>query len=183
MKNFFRAFCNYQQNDWYDFLFFVEFEINFVFNNFIIMISFLITKNYIFRSNFETFQSIKKSSTTRKKMKNVDVFVKKIEKLQKYFRSKLLWTQIKQKKQINARRHFAREFRVNDKIMLNVKFIKTIRFNKFLNYKNLDSYKIIEIINNCAYKLKLFKSMQSIFFVFHSWLLHLNESNSLFEQR
>ena len=58
-----------------------------------------------------------------------------------------------------------------------------MRFNKFLNYKNFDSYKIIEVINNCAYKLKLFESMQSIFFVFHSWLLHLNESNSLFEQR
>ena len=39
--------------------------------------------------------------------------------------------------------------------MLNVKNIKINRLNKSLNYKNMIFFKIIKIINNIIYKLKL----------------------------
>ena len=39
--------------------------------------------------------------------------------------------------------------------MLNSRNIRTIRLNKSLDYKNLGLYKIIRVINNIVYKLKL----------------------------
>ena len=51
--------------------------------------------------------------------------------------------------------------------MLNNKNIKINRSNKSLNHKNLDLYKIIKVINNIIYKLKLSKKINFIF-IFHS---------------
>ena len=134
-----------------------------------------------FKFKFSLF--IEENSATRRKMKNVDVFVKKIVDFQKYFCFELKWAQIKQKKYTNVHRYFVFELKINDKIMLNVRFIITIRFNKSLNHKNLDFYRIIKIIHNFAYKLNFFKSMKAIFSIFHLWLLHLNELKQLFEQQ
>ena len=51
-------------------------------------------------------------------------------------------------------------------IMLNVKNIKINQLNKSLNYKNTNPFKIIKIINNIIYKLKLLKEI-NIFLIFH----------------
>ena len=163
-------------------LFFVEFETNFVFNNFTIAASFLVIKKYIFRFNLKASKFIENNSSIKREMKNVDVFMKKIENFQQHFHFELIWTQIKQIKQINVRCHFVFKFRINNKIMLNFRFITTMRFNKFLNHKNLELYIIKKIINNVVYQLNLFESIKSIFSIFHFWLLHLNTSNLLLEQ-
>ena len=148
-------------------MFFVKFETNFVFNNFTIVVSFLVIKKYIFRFDLKISKFIENNSLIKREMKNVDVFVKKIENFQQYFHFELIWTQIKQIKQINARRHLAFELRINDKVMLNSRFITTMRFNKFLNHKNLEFYIIKKIINNVVYQLNLFESIKSVFSVFH----------------
>ena len=44
--------------------------------------------------------------------------------------------------------------------MLNNKNIKINRSSKFLNYKNLNLYKIIKVINNITLKLKLSKKIK-----------------------
>ena len=49
--------------------------------------------------------------------------------------------------------------------MLNNKNIKINRSSKFLNYENLKFYKIIKVINNIIYKLKLSKKIIFLFFV------------------
>ena len=59
------------------------------------------------------------------------------------------------------------EFRVGNRVILNIKNIKTKRNNKGLNYKNLGSFIIKRIINNTAYKLDLSCIMASIFLVFY----------------
>ena len=62
--------------------------------------------------------------------------------------------------------------------MLNNKNIKINRSSKSLNYKNINLYKIIKVINNIIYRLKLSKEI-NIFFIFYSRLLHLDNSDSL----
>ena len=52
-------------------------------------------------------------------------------------------------------------------IMLNVKNIKINRSNKSLNYKNINSFRIIKVINNMTYKLNLSKEINT-FSIFHS---------------
>ena len=50
-------------------------------------------------------------------------------------------------------------------IMLNVKNIKTNRSSKSLNYKNINPFKIIKVINNITYKLKLSKKINVFFYL------------------
>ena len=132
-------------------LFFVKFETNFIFNNFTIVVSFFVIKKYIFRFNFKISKFIENNLLIKCEMKNVDFFVKKIEKFQRHFYFELLWAQIKHIKQINIRRYFVFKFWINDKIILNFRFITTMRFNKFLSYKNFEFYIIKKVINNVVY--------------------------------
>ena len=52
-------------------------------------------------------------------------------------------------------------------IILDSRNIKIIQPNKFLNYKNLGSFRIIRVINNIVYELELSEEI-NIFFVFYS---------------
>ena len=51
--------------------------------------------------------------------------------------------------------------------MLNAKFQTTRRQNKSLNYKNLNSYRVIRKINDMTYELKLSTTMTNVFSIFH----------------
>ena len=66
----------------------------------------------------------------------------------------------------NRYRFLDLEFKKEDIIMLDSRNIKTTRLNKSLNYKNLDSFKIVRVINNITYKLKLSKDM-NVFSIFY----------------
>ena len=85
LKKYFRIYCNYAQNNWYNFLLFVEFETNSISNNSITIVSFLIIKKYISRFDLKFSLFIKFFLIIKQKIKNIDVFVKKIENFQKYF--------------------------------------------------------------------------------------------------
>ena len=52
-------------------------------------------------------------------------------------------------------------------VILNIRNIKIIYLNKLLNYKNLRLFKIVRVINNLVYKLKLFLVINGIFLVFY----------------
>ena len=116
-------------------------------------------------------------------MRNVDRFIDKQKKLRQYLRDELKWSQIKQKEYVNAYRTFASKFRINDMIMLDVRYLKIMRSNKSFDYKNFESFKVIRVINNCVYELKFFQTMNECFLVFHSWLLHLDDDNSMLDQQ
>ena len=50
--------------------------------------------------------------------------------------------------------------------MLNNRNIRITRSNKSLNYKNLELYKIVKVINNIIYELKLPNDL-NIYLVFY----------------
>ena len=52
--------------------------------------------------------------------------------------------------------------------MLNVRFQATRRQNKFLDYKNLNSYRVIRKINDITYELELFVTITEVFLIFYS---------------
>ena len=179
LKQYLRAFCNYQLDDWYDWLPFAEFEANSAPSSSTTIAPFLATKGYIPRSGLEPPLAMEGTPAAKREMKDADDFVKKMDNLREYLRSELVWARAKQEEQANNRRHPAPELRVGDKVMLDARFIHTMRSNKSLDHKNLGPYQIIEVINNCAYKLDLPESMSGLFPVFHPWLLHLDEANPL----
>ena len=69
-------------------------------------------------------------------------------------------------KYANRRRLPVSAFKVDDIVMLDSRNIKTARLNKSLNYKNLEPFKIIKVINNIVYELELPNGM-NIHPVFH----------------
>ena len=50
--------------------------------------------------------------------------------------------------------------------MLNNRNIRIIKLNKFLDYKNLELYRIVRIINNIIYELELSNEL-NIYLVFY----------------
>ena len=183
LKVYLRIYVNFNQNDWINLFSIVEFEVNFVVSNFTDMIFFLTIKKYFSKSDLKFLMLIIDNAIQKRKMKDVDKFIQHQEKLREFLRNELIWAQIKQKKQINKRRHATSKIKVEDKIMFDSRFISTIKFNRELNYKNLELYEIIRAINNFVYELNLSKFLKSVFSVFHFWLLHLEDSDSLFEQK
>ena len=115
-------------------------------------------------------------------MKKTNKFIDKIEIIKIHFRNELRWIQIMQEKYANRNKHSVSKLKMNDMIMLNARFQKTTKFNKNLDYKNLESFKIVKVVDNMIYELKLLEVMQNIFSVFHSWFLHLNDETFLKNQ-
>jgi len=60
------------------------------------------------------------------------------------------------------------KFKINNIIMLNLKNINIVKLNKSLKHKNASSYKIVRVINNYVYKLKLLESIKLIYSIFYS---------------
>ena len=174
---------NFNQNDWVNYLFIVEFEINFVKFNSIAMKFFLTIKDFLFKSNLKSRIIVKKIVAQKREMRVVDEIIEKQHIFKKYLREKLKWFQTFQEKQINKKRHSIIELRVNDMIMLDFKNLKIARSNKNLNYKNLKFFKIIRVINNSVYELKLSNNMQNIYSMFYLWLLHLINVNFFSNQK
>ena len=172
LKEYLRAYCNYQQDDWYDWLPFAEFEANSAPSSSTTVAPFLATKGYIPRSGLEPAGPIEGTPSAQRQMEAADEFVKKMADLQEFLRAELIWAQAKQEEQANRGRHPAPELKVGDKVMLDARYIQTMRPNKSLDHKNLGPYVIKRVIHNTAYELELPESMKSVFPVFHPWLLH-----------
>ena len=78
----------------------------------------------------------------------------------------------------NRRRMPATAFKVGNIVMLDTRNIRIIRLIKSLDYKNMGPFKVIRVINNIVYELKLPEGM-NVHPVFHSWLLYINNNNPL----
>jgi hypothetical protein len=82
MKRYLRKYCNYQQNDWTNWLFIAEFVFNACISNFIELSSFMINYDYESRMSFDQWYS-KKTNINKKtfdifdKMKDIWDFIKK----------------------------------------------------------------------------------------------------------
>jgi hypothetical protein len=63
--------------------------------------------------------------------------------------------------------------------MLDTRNIKNTRSTKFLDFKNIELFRIICAIDNIVYELKLSKAIIRIFRVFCFRLLYLDTSNLL----
>ena len=182
LKQYLRAYVNYGQDDWVDFLAIAEFEANSDVNSSTGISPFMATKGYIPRSGIEprTPWNINTASpTARTEMELADKYADKIGKLKIYLKEQLEWSRELQAEQANRNRTPAPEFRMGDMVMLDARNIKTDRPMNSLDSKNLGPFRIIRCINNMAYELDLPESMTGLFPVFHPWLLHLDKHTPL----
>jgi hypothetical protein len=181
MKRYLRNYCNYQQDDWFEWLSMIEFAFN--------VVIFVSTELFVFMTNYE-FESrmffdsslkdrqrsikerilIRKNSNIINKMKNIWDFIKK----------KLANAQNMQKRHANQKRTFSFEYEFEDMIWLFIKNIKIERSFKKLDHKWIESYKIKKVLKDVC-QLDLSQSMK-IHDTFHISLLRKTAIDFFIEQ-
>jgi hypothetical protein len=184
MKRYLRNYCNYQQNDWSDWLSMTEFVFNAVTSTFIELFAFMTNYEFESRMSFDSSDSndskkrlsakerilTQKAANITDKMKNIWNFIKK----------KLANTQESRKRYANKTRIISFDYVVENIVWLFIKNIKIERSSKKLNHKWIDFYKIKKVMTD-VFQLNLSSSMK-IHDTFHIFLLRKVVIDSLTKQ-
>ena len=162
MKQYLRAFVNFEQNDWIELLSMTEFAYNNSKHTFTQMSSFETMQKYTLRMFFENFANFKT------KFKSAKKHAEKLIELMKILKVNLAYAQKQQTKYKNAKIKLM-NFDVDSYVNVNVKNIR-IKRNKKLKWKFFESFKILNTIKNQTYRINIFKRWR-IHNVFHVSLL------------
>ncbi len=163
MKRCLRSYCNYQQNDWSNWLSMTEFVFNVITSTFIKLFAFMTNYEFESRMSFNSLNandsqkrlSVKKRVLTRK----TAIIAKKMRNIWNFIKKKLAHTQNIQKRYADQKRTFSSEYVVEDIVWLFIKNIKTKRSFRKLNHKWIESYKINKLLKD-ACQLDLLSSMK-----------------------
>jgi ribosomal protein S17E len=183
MKRYLRSYCNYQQNDWFEWLFMTEFASNVATSTFIELFVFM--TNYEFESrmsfdssNVETNDRL--SERERILTQKATIIIEKMKNIWDFIKKKLVNAQEMQKKHADKHKTFSSDYQFEDMIWLFIKNIKTERSFRKLNHKWIDSFKIKKILKDVC-QLNLSQSMK-IHDIFHTSLLRKVAIDSLTDQ-
>jgi hypothetical protein len=159
MKRYLRNYCNYQQNDWINWLSIIELAFNVCESSFIELSSFMTNYDHELRMSFDfiSVESIAKKRILTKKA--CDIF-DKMKEIWNFIKKKLVTAQKSQKRQTNKTRKNSSDYKVENLVWLSIKNIKTSKSFKKLNHKMIDFYKITRILKN-ACELNLFSSVKN----------------------
>ncbi len=180
VKRYLRFFCSYMQNNWFKWLFMIEFVDNNVLSSVISLIFFFMNKSFYSCMSFDS--DIIKYESIRERLQIAwvkDIF-NHMNKTLIFAREALIKTREQMMNQTNKHRKKI-NYEIESKMFLNEWNIITARSFKKLNDKMLNSFQIIDSVDS-FYKLKLSETMH-IHDVFHSELLHSVVNDSLSDQK
>jgi hypothetical protein len=182
MKNHLRAYVKYTQDDWIDYLSNAKFAANNHVNVFTEMTSFFADHEYHSRSEAESSQQFDRNR--KAEIRKADKIVQRQKTMTQWIRENLTWSQAKQAHHVNKTRQSHLEYKVEDLMYVNAKNFSSERSSRSLTFKNVRSWKIIRVIDNKTYKLKLSDHLKAaeLTSIFYSWKLHLASSDSFLEQ-
>ncbi len=179
VKWYLRSYCSYMQDDWFIWLFMIEFVDNNAILSSIEQSAFFLNKSFHSHMNFNlnsTKYEITQARIEASKAKNIFEHMKWSLALIKQALARI---RVKMKKQID--KHWKKMiYKIDDMMFLDFRNIMITRSLKKLNDKMLESFKILIKIKH-AYRLKLSSTMK-IHSKFILNLLRLNLKNSLKEQ-
>ncbi len=180
VKQYLCFFCLYMQNDWFKWLFMIEFVNNNILSSVIFLTLFFMNKNFHSRMSFDF--DIIEYEIIRERLQIAwvkDIF-DHMNKTLIFAREALIKTQEQMMNQTNKHKKKI-NYKIKSKMFLNKRNIITARSFKKLNDKMLNSFQIIESVDS-FYKLKLSETM-CIHDVFHSELLYSVVDNFLSDQK
>ncbi len=180
VKRYLRFFCSYMQNDWFKWLFMIEFVDNNVLSSVIFLTLFFMNKNFHPRMSFNLDIIEYESTRERLQIAWVENIFDHMNKTLIFAREALIKTRKQMMNQTNKHRKKI-NYKIESKMFLNERNIITARLFKKLNDKMLDSFQITDSVDS-FYKLKLSETMH-IHDVFHSELLHSVVDDSLSDQK
>ncbi len=179
VKWYLRSYCSYMQDDWFAWLFMIEFVDNNAISSSIEQSTFFLNKNFHSHISFDS-NSIKYEITQARieagKAENIFKYMKWFLALIKQVLTKV---RVTMKKQTDKHRK-KMIYKIDDMMFLNSRNITISRSSKKLDDKMLEFFKILIEIEH-AYWLKLSLTMK-IHSEFALNLLQLDSKNSLNEQ-
>jgi len=174
-----RSYYLYMQDDWFIWLFMIEFVNNNAILSSIEQSAFFLNKSFHSHMSFNLNSTEYKITQARIQANKVENIFKHMKWLLTLIKQTLAKVRVTMKKQIN--KHWKKMiYKINDMMFLNSRNIMIARSSKKLNNKMLESFKILTEIEH-AYWLKLSSTMK-IHSKFISNLLWLNSKNLLKEQ-
>jgi hypothetical protein len=186
MKRYLRSYCNYRQDDWFEWLSTTEFASNAATSASIELFVFMTNYDFESRMSFDSSNSNDEVSRERLSIrervltKKTAIIIEKMRNIWDFTKKKLADAQHKQKRYADQKRTLSSEYVIENEIWLFIKNIKTERSSRKLNHKWIESYKIKKIVRN-ACQLDLSQSMK-IHDTFHISLLRKVANDSLTEQ-
>ncbi len=180
VKWYLRSYCSYMQNDWFTWLFMIEFVNNNAISSSIEQSTFFLNKNFHPHMSFDSNSIEYEITWVRIKADKVENIFKHMKWSLALIKQVLTRVRVTMKKQID--KHWKKMiYKINDMMFLNSRNIMISRSSKKLDDKMLEFFKILIKIEH-AYQLKLSLTMK-IHSKFASNLLQLDSKNSLNKQR
>ena len=167
MKQYLRAFVCWEQDDWVTWLSIAEFAYNNAKNSVTDISPFETNLGYSPRISWD--ENIDSKSRSQTAVDNA----KHLFTLMNVYKDAILTAQQSQTEYVNKHRK-SRDYKVDDLIWLNTKYLKTKR-NRKLKFKNFDPFLITNVIGLQFYRLEL-PSDWRIHNVFHVFLLEKDSS-------
>ncbi len=180
IKRYLQFFCSYMQNNWFKWLFMIEFVNNNILSSVIFLIFFFMNKNFHSHMSFDSDIIEYESTRERLQINRVKNISEQMNKTLIFTHEALIKTQKQMMNQANKHRKKV-NYKIESKMFLNERNIITAKSFKKLNDKMLDSFQITESVDS-FYKLKVSKTMH-IHDVFHSELLRSVVDDSLSDQK
>ena len=179
MKNYLRAYVNYTQDNWVDYLSDAEFAANNHVNVSTGMTPFFADHGFHPRCGIEppgTYEGKGKVEIL-----HADKIIERQEAMRTWLRDQLAWAQEEQTRHANKRPSTSPRIQNRDMVYVNAKHFASERPSRSLSFKNTGPWKIIRIIDNKAYELEIPDQLKNVGLtpIFHPWKLHLAPSNPL----
>jgi hypothetical protein len=183
IKKYLRIYCNYQQDDWSDWLSMIEYVLNAVTSTFTELSIFMTNYEFESRMSFDLLNTETNDRLTDKKRiltQKTTIIVEKMKNIWDFIKKKLINAQEMQKKHADKHKTFSSEYQLEDMMWLFIKNIKIERSFRKLNHKWIKSYKIKRLLKD-ACQLNLL-SLMKIHNTFHISLLRFAATDFLTEQ-
>lgn len=182
LECYLRAYCNYQQDDWVQWLPSAEYNANNSESETTKCTPFFANSAQHPRSAITPPQNLNPPSTSdylRTQQNLATNFMTQMNELNNYLRENMKVSQAFYEKYANNHRSIPPSYQVGQKVFVNSKNIKTKRPSKKLDWKSLGPFMITKVIGSHSYQLQLPENLKSIHPVFHTSLLRPDPNNPL----
>ena len=180
VERYLRSYCSYMQDDWFVWLFMIEFVDNNAILSSIEQSTFFLNKNFHSHMSFDSNSIEYEITRARIEADKAENIFEHIKWSLALIKQVLTRVRVTMKKQIDKHQK-KMIYKIDDMMFLNSRNITISRSSKKLDDKMLEFFKILIKIKH-AYRLKLSSTMK-IHSKFASNLLQLDSKNSLNEQR
>jgi hypothetical protein len=169
IERYLRSYCNYQQDDWSEWLFMTKFVSNAITSTFIELFIFMINYEFESRMSFDSSDIdiddrlfAKKRILTQK----AEIIIDKMKNIWEFIKKKLINAQQDQKLYADRKRSVSFKYVVRDEMWLFIKHIKTERSFEKLNHKWIELYKFKKMMREaCQLNLSLSMKIHDIFHI------------------